>query len=115
VGTSGVPRFARSRPTREKSSTIGAVDGSIIAAIIVTQIPTYQPRPPSAVPGPSSIPFIRATVAIQAASAPASSTAAMTIAFSRAAGAGAAWVLTRPDRRSILRYAASSQSSHGSE
>ena len=35
-----------------EESTIGATDGSIIAAIIVTQIPTYQPNAPRSVPGP---------------------------------------------------------------
>jgi hypothetical protein len=39
-------------------STIGAAEGSIIAAVIVTQMPRYQPRPPRFVPGPASIPRI---------------------------------------------------------
>ena len=50
---------ARSLDTRWKSNTIGAADGNIIAAIIVTQIPTYQPSPPRSVPGPASTPRIR--------------------------------------------------------
>ena len=45
--------------TLSKRSTIGSADGSIIAAIIVTQTPSYQPRLPRSVPGPASIPRIR--------------------------------------------------------
>ena len=52
----------------EKKSTIGAADGSIIAAIIVTQMPRYQPSEPRSVPGPASIPRIRATTSSHAAS-----------------------------------------------
>jgi len=48
-------------------------DGSIIAAIIVTQTPRYQPSEPRFVPGPVSIPPIRAIVTIQVASAALSS------------------------------------------
>ena len=44
---------------RANVSTIGAADGSIIAAIIVTHTPTYQPSPPRSVPGPASMPRIR--------------------------------------------------------
>ena len=51
----------------------GAAEGSIIAAIIVTHTPRYQPSPPRLVPGPASIPRIRSTVTAQAASAPATS------------------------------------------
>src|SRR2546423_14689023 len=47
-------------------------DGSIIAAIIVTQIPTYQPSPPRSVPGPASMPCMRSIVTSQATSAAAS-------------------------------------------
>jgi hypothetical protein len=65
--------LARSVETRWKSSTIGAADGSIIAAIIVTQIPVNQARPPRSVPGPASIPRIRSTVTIQVTSAAPSS------------------------------------------
>jgi hypothetical protein len=65
----------RSLHARANRSTTGAVEGSIIAAVIVTQIPTYQPRPPRSVPGPASIPRIRCTVIIQAARAPASTSA----------------------------------------
>src|SRR6266480_2909298 len=54
-----LPRRARSRLTRLKTSTIGATDGSIIAPIIVTQIPRYHPTPPRSVPGPASMPCIR--------------------------------------------------------
>ena len=53
--------------TFEKSSTIGVAEGSIIAAIIVTQMPRYQPNEPRSVPGPASIPRIRATTITQAA------------------------------------------------
>jgi hypothetical protein len=56
--------------------TIGAADGSIIAAVIVTQMPRYQPRPPRSVPGPASIPLIRWAATTQATSAAASSVAA---------------------------------------
>ena len=45
--------------TFEKSSTIGVADGSIIAAIMVTQMPRYQPTEPRSVPGPASMPRIR--------------------------------------------------------
>jgi hypothetical protein len=62
---------------RAKTSTIGITDGSIIAAIIVTQIPTYQPTAPRSVPGPASIPCIRWYVTIHATrAAPMSATAA---------------------------------------
>jgi hypothetical protein len=64
---------------RVNINTIGATDGSIIAAIIVTQTPTYQPRPPRSVPGPASIPCIRSTVTIQAARAAARRCAAIPI------------------------------------
>src|SRR6266540_86454 len=40
------PSPARCRDTRANASAIGATDGSIIAAIIVTQTPMYQPSPP---------------------------------------------------------------------
>jgi hypothetical protein len=66
--------------TRAKKSVIGATDGNIMAAIIVTQMPRYQPRPPRSVPGPSSIPRIRATETIHATSAPVRSAVATTIA-----------------------------------
>ena len=55
--------------TRAKASTIGATDGSIIAAIIVTQMPMNQPSPPRSVPGPASIPRIRSIVTTQETSA----------------------------------------------
>src|SRR3954467_4070294 len=70
VGTTGSPRRPPSLETRPKRSTIGKTDGSIIAPIIVTQMPTYQPRPPRSVPGPPSIPRMRSTVTIHATSAP---------------------------------------------
>ena len=62
-------RLARSFLTRANARTIGDTDGSIIAAIIVTQIPTNQPSPPRSVPGPASIPRMRSTVTIQETSA----------------------------------------------
>src|SRR4051812_12739235 len=61
---------------RAKSSTTGAADGNIIAAVIVTQIPTYQPRPPRAVPGPMSMSRMRATSTSHVASDAAASAAA---------------------------------------
>ena len=60
---------------------MGAAEGSIIAAIIVTQMPRYQPSPPRSVPGPASIPRIRWTVTIQAASDAASSVPATRTRF----------------------------------
>src|SRR5205823_4898349 len=51
-------------------------DGSIIAAIIVTQVPRYQLRPTRSVPGPAFIPRIFCTVTIQATRAPPASVAA---------------------------------------
>ena len=66
------PRAHRRGP-RWTTSTIGAAEGSIIAAIIVTQTPTNQPRPPRSVPGPASMPRIRSIVTIQVTSAAASS------------------------------------------
>ena len=69
----------RSRATFAYSSTIGAAEGSIIAAIIVTQTPRYQPSPPSAVPGPASMPAMRWTVTIQATSASPSRAAAAAV------------------------------------
>jgi hypothetical protein len=53
----------------ENINTAGAADGSIIAAVIVTQIPRNQPSAPRSVPGPASIPRIRSTSAIHARSA----------------------------------------------
>src|SRR3954447_3043394 len=43
---------------REYRATVGATDGSIIAAIITTQTPTNQPRVPRPVQDPSSMPLI---------------------------------------------------------
>ncbi len=57
-------RRSRSAEMRWKRSTIGTAEGSIIAAIIVTHTPRYQPSPPRSVPGPASIPRIRCTVTI---------------------------------------------------
>src|SRR3954469_19944552 len=47
---------------RAYSATVGAADGSIIAAIITTHTPRNQPSAPSAVPGPASMPAIRSAV-----------------------------------------------------
>ena len=69
--------------TRANASTIGATDGSIIAAIIVTQIPRNQPSPPRSVPGPASIPRMRSNVRIQAASVSPSRTAATPTGLNR--------------------------------
>src|SRR5438128_10390296 len=66
----------RSLETRAKSSTTGRTAGSIIAAIIVTQTPTYQPSAPRSVPGPPFMPCMRCTVTSQAANAPPSTTVA---------------------------------------
>src|SRR6266540_7220952 len=74
VGTNARPCRLRSPEMRANRSTIGATDGSIIAPIIVTQIPRYHPSPPRSVPGPASIPRIRSTVTAHAATAPAPST-----------------------------------------
>src|SRR4051794_14892182 len=43
---------------REYSATVGATDGSIIAAIITTHTPTNQPSVPRPVQDPSSMPLI---------------------------------------------------------
>src|SRR3954470_15674515 len=43
---------------REYRATVGATDGSIIAAIITTQTPTNHPRVPRPVQDPSSMPLI---------------------------------------------------------
>ncbi len=78
VGTYAAwPRRARSLVTRANASTIGDTDGSIIAAIIVTQIPRNQPSPPRSVPGPASMPRIRSKTRIQATSVNPSSPAAI--------------------------------------
>ena len=48
---------------------MGAADGSIIAADIVSQNPTYQPNVPRSVPGPPSIPCIHPASTGQSTSA----------------------------------------------
>src|SRR4051795_581614 len=60
---------------REYSATVGATDGSIIAAIITTQAPRNQPKPPRPVQGPASMSRIRTPVDHQATAASAKSTA----------------------------------------
>src|SRR3989442_823749 len=62
---------------RANRRTTGAADGSIIAAVIVTQMPRYQPRPPRSVPGPMSMSRMRATRTSQVTSDAATSAAAM--------------------------------------
>src|SRR6266487_2465981 len=57
------------RASRATYRAAGAAEGSIIAAVIVTQIPRYHPSPPRSVPGPASIPRIRSTVTAQATAA----------------------------------------------
>src|SRR4051794_12347726 len=47
---------------RAYSPTVGATEGSIIAAIITTHTPRNQPSVPRAVHGPASIPLIRCPV-----------------------------------------------------
>ena len=48
-----VPCSERPRATREWKSAIGATEGNIIAAIIVTHTPRNQTSPPRSVPGPA--------------------------------------------------------------
>src|SRR4029453_2258769 len=62
------------RATRATCRAAGTAEGSIIAAVIVTQSPRYPPSPPRSVPGPASIPRIRSTVTAHATTAPATST-----------------------------------------
>ena len=75
VTAGGAGRPPRPADARRTATTIGAVEGSIIAAIIVTQTPTNQPRPPRSVPGPASMPRMRSRVTIQVTSATPSSAA----------------------------------------
>src|SRR4051812_37899994 len=74
---------------REYSATVGATDGNIIAAIITTQTPRNQPRAPSAVHGPSSIPLISRTVHHQPTAASAKSSTTRPSRTRTAAKAGA--------------------------
>src|SRR5689334_3104239 len=74
---------------REWSATVGATDGSIIAAIITTHAPMNHPNAPSAVQGPSSMPCIRATVDHQPMPASARSSATSPSRARTAAAAGA--------------------------
>ena len=64
-------------------SVVGAADGSIIAIVIVSQMPTNQANDPRSVPGPASIPRICWTATAQATSA-AASTAVRTNVLVRA-------------------------------
>src|SRR5436190_16420867 len=50
-------------------TTIGAIEGNIIAAIITTQAVSQKPRAPGSVPGPASMPAIRSPVTAQAIAA----------------------------------------------
>jgi hypothetical protein len=95
----GIPEsfvLGGSRAIRANMSTIGAAGGSIIAAIVVTQTPRYQPSAPRSAPGPMSIPRMRSMVMIQVTSARPSSRAASPIGLTRTApgrrprGAGSA-------------------------
>src|SRR3954451_19145012 len=78
---------------RAYSATVGATDGNIIAAIITSHTPRNQPRAPSAVPGPSSIPAMRSAVDHHATAASANSSA---ISPSRARAAAKAGASPRP-------------------
>src|SRR3954451_9141331 len=60
---------------REYRATVGATDGSIIAAIITTHTPTNQPSVPSPVQDPSSMPLICSLVHHQLSTASASNRA----------------------------------------
>ena len=53
-------------------SVVGAADGSIIATVIVSQMPANQPNDPRSVPGPASMPRICSTATAHATSAAAS-------------------------------------------
>src|SRR5205807_751684 len=59
----------RSRVSRAYKATVGAADGNIIAAIITSQTPMNQPKPPSPVHGPLSMPRISRAVHTQPAAA----------------------------------------------
>src|SRR5438445_8399673 len=65
----------RSFMSREYNATVGATDGNIIAAIITTQTPRNQPKPPRLVHGPESIPRIARVVQTQPPAARANNTA----------------------------------------
>ena len=54
---------------RAYMTTIGAIEGNIIAAIITTHAVTQKPSPPRSVPGPASMPSIRSPVIAQATAA----------------------------------------------
>src|SRR4051812_6632729 len=54
-------------------TTIVAIEGNIITAIITTQAVTQNPSPPRSVPGPASMPPIRSPVIAQATAASSSS------------------------------------------
>ena len=54
-------------------TTIGAIEGNIIAAIITTQTPRKNPTVPGSVPGPASMPLIWSLVSAQAIAARATS------------------------------------------
>ena len=61
--------------SRACASTIGVIDGSIIAAIIVTHTTTNQPGRRARFPGPASMPLMRSPVSAQPAPASTSSSA----------------------------------------
>src|SRR4051794_31008406 len=74
---------------REYSATVGATDGSIIAAIITTHTPTNQPSVPRPVQDPSSMPFIWSLVHHQLRVASVSNSAMRASRARVAASAGA--------------------------
>src|SRR5690242_11367480 len=74
---------------REYNATVGATDGNIIAAIITTQTDRNQPKVPSAVHGPSSMPRICPAVHHQPAAASAKSRSTRPRFARTAANAGA--------------------------
>src|SRR5260370_40120402 len=75
----GLLAARRPRATRSKSNTIGNADGSIIAAVIVTQTPRKKGKEPRFVLGPISIHRSRCRATSQQASASASTTMASTV------------------------------------
>src|SRR5215207_699387 len=74
---------------REYSATVGATDGSIIAAIITAHAPRNQPSVPSPVHGPLSMPRIRSPVDHQPMPASAKSAATSASRARTATNAGA--------------------------
>src|ERR671919_198340 len=71
----GASRPCRRFPSSIRAciTTIGAIEGNIIAAIITTHAVTQKPSVPGSVPGPASMPAIRSSVSTQARAASTSS------------------------------------------